>query len=274
MKIFEIDILNAKNKKKILDVLAKEEEQALFIVGNLKNEKLASHIYVAQENDKIVGVCGFYSTFKSCNIFSHDENVSRMLGMCVAKRHKEISAVLGMYDMAKPAYEEMIKLGMKRAVDEPEAVFMELDMKNFVPYFSKKGKVKAIETQDVDAAILLLRQLHNVPLDLPISDVERAKMNACAIKFCLYFNNKMVSIASSNGLAIKVFQILGVTTDKEFRGQGFAKAVCSHLITFMKKQGAAKAVLFTGKNNTSAIRCYQHLGFKITGKYFFANMQG
>jgi ribosomal protein S18 acetylase RimI-like enzyme len=63
---------------------------------------------------------------------------------------------------------------------------------------------------------------------------------------------KVVSIASSNGLAIKAFQILGVSTDPDYQRKGYAKAVCSFLISHMQEKGATKAVIFTGEENIAA----------------------
>ena len=81
---------------------------------------------------------------------------------------------------------------------------------------------------------------------------------------------KIVSTASTNGLGLAAFQILGVATLPEARRQGYASAVCAALMRTMHSQGAKSCVVFTGLGNLAAQRCYEQLGFRITGEYYVA----
>jgi len=157
-----------------------------------------------------------------------------------------------------------------KSITNPQHEFFELDMKNFKPFFTKDGKITSIEKDDIDNAVLLLRYLDNIPKETPITNEERTKVLASSEKFCLKIDRKIVSIASSNGLAIKAFQILGVVTHPDYRNKGYAKAVCSYLISHMKDKGANKAIIFTGEDNIAAKKCYLDLGFQIVDKYYFA----
>ena len=125
----------------------------------------------------------------------------------------------------------------------------------------------------MDAAVRLHRLIHSISTEQPITEEERAKIRLSSVTFCMEINEKIVAIASSNGLAISAFQILGVATDPAFRRKGYAKAVCSHLIRHMEQWGAARAIIFTGEENIAARKCYLDLGFQITDRYYAAIFQ-
>jgi ribosomal protein S18 acetylase RimI-like enzyme len=266
--IIEVDPKNKKYRDELIDYLVKDEAKALFLIANLVSNFTPSFIYVAMQNDRIVGVCGYYPTFKSCSIYAETDEASRILAKKVISIHS-ISALLGMKTMILPAYKEFLKKGMK-SITNPQHVFFELDMKNFKPFFTQDGKIISIEKNDINDAVLLLRYLNNIPKEKPITNQEQAKVLATSEKFCLKIDEKMVSIASSNGLAIKAFQILGVVSHPDYRKKGYAKAVCSYLISHMKDKGANKAIIFTKEDNIAAKKCYLDLGFQIVDKYYFA----
>ncbi|MBI5346843.1 MAG: GNAT family N-acetyltransferase [Chlamydiae bacterium] len=150
---------------------------------------------------------------------------------------------------------------------------MQLKLSEFKSFPSSLVKIKTIEEKDIDQAVLLLRQLRNEPKEALVTEEERKKTLLSPVKFGAFINDKLVSIASSNGLAIKTFQILGVVTDTNYQKKGIAKALCSHLINFMQKQGAENSIIFTGLDNTAAQKCYLALGFKIIGTYYLADFQ-
>ncbi len=266
--IAEVAPKNKKYRNELIEYLAKDEAKALFLIGNLVSNFQPSFVYVARQNARIVGVCGYYPTFKSYSIYAETDHASRELAKKVIPIHS-ISALLGMKQMILPAYDEFSKQGMK-SIANPEHVFFELDMKNFKPYFTQDGQIVPIEKNDIDEAVRLQRQIHNISKENPITEEDRIKVVTCRVKFGLKINGKLVSIATSNGLAIKAFQILGVATDSNSQKKGYAKAVCSHLISYMKEKGANKAIIFTGEDNIAAKKCYLDLGFQIVDKYYFA----
>jgi predicted GNAT family acetyltransferase len=174
--------------------------------------------------------------------------------------------------MVKPAYEEFISQGRISTAD-PEGIFFELAMRDFTPFTSPDAVIRPITEHDVDEAARLTRLIHLLPFEDPITEEERLKVKACEIIFCLEIEGKIVAVASSNGLAIKAFQILGVATHPDFQRKGYAKAVCSHLIRYMQTKGATKAIIFTGEENVAARKCYLDLGFRITDRYYVGIFQ-
>lgn len=272
VSIDEVDIKDEKVRNNLIAYLAPHETKALFLLGNLQANFHPSFLYVASQNKRLLGVCGFYPTFKSCSIFSEREVVSRLFAQKILKKHP-ISVLLGMKTIVQPAFEEFLKQG-KKSINFPQTDFYELKMENFRPYVSTEVKIRPVEEKDVEATIFLQRQIHHIPKDSPITEEERVKVTASAVKFCMEIEGKVVTVATSNGLAIRAFQILGVATDPAFRNRGYAKAVCSHLISYMKAKGATEAIIFTGEDNVAARKCYFDLGFQITDKYYIALFEG
>jgi ribosomal protein S18 acetylase RimI-like enzyme len=266
MKISEVNI--EKERKNLIAYLQPHEAQALFLLANLQSHMEPSFVYVAKENNRIIGVCGYYPTFKSCTIFSERSVASKAFAQTMLKNHPDANTLLGMAVMVEPAYEEYLLQGRK-PIREPEIDFFELEMKNFKPFFIPNALIRQVTENDVDAVVHLHRLIHHISRDNPISEDERVKIRMSEVAFCVETDGEVVSVAISNGLAIHAFQILGVATDPIYQKRGYAKALCSHLIEFMREKGGEKAILFTGKENLAARKCYLDLGFKITDRYYF-----
>ena len=267
LEITQLDINQESVRQDLIAYLKPHETQALFLLGNLQSHFQPSFVYVAKENNRMVGVCGYYPTFQSCTIFSESAEASRAFARVVLKKHS-VNALLGMACMVRPAYDEFVAQG-REPTNAPEKLFFELSLKNFKPYLSQDGTIHPITEQDVDSVALLHRLIHHIPTDQPVTEEERVKVRAYFITFCLEIDGKIAAAASSNGLAIEAFQILGVATDLAFQRRGYAKTVCSQLILYMQKHGGKKAVLFTDDENGAAKKCYLDLGFQITDRYYF-----
>jgi len=271
MEVVSVDIQRSLEKDRILSYLLPHETKALFLLGNLLNPLQPAFLYGAKENGKLLGVCGYYPTFQSCSIFSEAQVVSKAFAHLINEKYP-CTTLLGMKEMVLPAYEEWISLG-RESLSNPEKSFFELHMGDFIPHTTSDGVIREESDEDLDRAGLLFRHLQDEPINLLLTERERTQMRARPIRFCLEVKGEIVTIASSNGLAHKAFQILGVVTDPQFRARGYAKAVCSHLINEMQKRGAQEAILFTDPDNVQAIRCYQSLGFRRTDSYYVARFR-
>ena len=273
MDIVPIDSENAVERQELINFLAPHESHALFLLGNLLNPTQPSYLYKSVEGSTITGVCGFYPAFRSCNLFSTNAEAACALAEHVFSHHDPIS-LLGMASIVKPSYTALISLG-KIPEGSPDYLFFELDLEHeFIPHTQSKGTIRPIQEGDLEAVVHLHRYLHGISQDLTIRKEEAAQVRAYPILLCLELEGQIAAVAASNGMALTTFQILGVVTNPAFRNQGFAKAICSELISFMKARGAKKAVLFTQKDNVAAIKCYQDLGFRITDTYYVAQFQG
>lgn len=257
------------DKDNILLYLKPFVKYSLFLVGNLR-EKDFSYYYMAIKDSKIIGVAAYFPIFKSFSLFSEDAKVAEKLTTVISKKH-DIKALLGISKAAKPSYEKLISLDYK-PVEDPENLFMELDLNKFTPFEIEEANIKTVDEKDIDQVAFLHRYLNSKnPSESKVTKEEREKIRLSKIKYCLKVGDTVVSTAMSNGAFLNTFQILGVVTHPDYRGKGFAKAVCSCLIKDIKdKYGAKHAIIFTGKENIIAKRCYELLGFKVTDEYYLA----
>jgi len=268
-EIHEVLIDDKVVKNRIIEYLLPHEVDSLFLLANLKAPAFPSHYYSAEHQGKIIGVAAYFPPFKSCSLFTEDAHVAREFIHLLCSKH-EISALLSAAVCGKVAYDEFLKLGYTSTHD-PRRVFMELSLKDFHFVDSTVGQIRLAEEKDIEQIILLHRFLNRQSQNVPIQEKEKAKVRLNPVTFCLELDNKIVCTALSNGCVYKTFQILGVVTHPDYQKRGFAKAVCSHLIRhFQEKEGAEKVVLFTGYENTFAKACYQALGFRQKGDYYFA----
>jgi ribosomal protein S18 acetylase RimI-like enzyme len=272
MDILPVNAEDKVERQKIIAFLSQHESQTLFLLGNFLNPTQPSYLYKSIEEGILTGVCGYYPTFRSSSLFATNAEAGKALALHVFAQHTSLS-LLGMAKVVEPAYIALVASG-KNPVGSPDYPFFELDIEHqFIPHKASKGTIRLMRETDVESVVRLNRYLHHLPQDPPYTEEEIAQVRAFNILFCLEVEGRVVAIAASNGLAITVFQILGVVTDPAFQNQGFAKAICSHLISFMRAQGAKKAVLFTKDDNAPAIKCYQDLGFRITDRFYVAQFQ-
>ena len=253
----------------LIAYLAPYESKALFLLCNLKDQTLPFFIYEAWFKGQLVGVGAFYPAFASFALFSELPKAARELAKSVMQAHS-VEMVLGVEAVARPVCEEFFRQGKKLSGD-PKRLFLELKKEDFKPFTVLDAKVRPFETKDLDAVAILSRELDEFPFDGPVREEERIKTLASPLRSCLEIGGQVASTACSNGLALTAFQILGVATAKEFRKRGYARAVCSHLIGELFAKGAQNAVLFTGRENAAARKCYAHLGFRQTGIFYMAN---
>ena len=270
-KIHKLDLDNERVCAKLTSYLAPHEPHALFILGNLNQRFPGSHIYVAQAGDTWVGVAGYYAGPRSLIPFSDDPDVVRALVRHVVARHPDIQWVNGIDYAARPAYEELLALGF-RPDNDPHQAFMELEGEP--PRQAHEELARPMREGDHERVARLLRQTQNVIApDAALTEGELNKVRRNPLRHVVEVDGRAVSTASTNGIGINAFQILGVATDPEYRRRGCARAVCAALVRSMARKGAKRCVLFSARGNTPAIRCYESLGFRTTGSYYVAKVK-
>jgi hypothetical protein len=133
VKITQVNVDQESVCKELIAYLALHEAQALFLLGNLQSHFQPAFTYIANENNRVVGVCGYYPTFQSCTIFSESDEASKAFAQIVLKKHPMVNTLLGMSKMIEPAYAEFVAAGRK-PINPPERDFFELAMEHFKPF--------------------------------------------------------------------------------------------------------------------------------------------
>jgi GNAT superfamily N-acetyltransferase len=62
-------------------------------------------------------------------------------------------------------------------------------------------------------------------------------------------------------------QIGGVYTPPSLRGRGHARSIVAGQLLIAKRRGVSRSILFTGEENTPAIKAYSSLGYRVVGEY-------
>jgi GNAT superfamily N-acetyltransferase len=83
--------------------------------------------------------------------------------------------------------------------------------------------------------------------------------------FLLEVDGTPVSVCTHNARVRDNVQIGGVWTPAELRGRGYARWVVAGALRVAKREGVARAVLFT--ENPAARRSYEALGFRRVGEF-------
>jgi RimJ/RimL family protein N-acetyltransferase len=76
-----------------------------------------------------------------------------------------------------------------------------------------------------------------------------------------------VAYSGFNARLPDVVQIGGVFTPREQRGRGYARAIVAASLVEARREGVARALLFTDRLNIAARRAYVALGFEPIGDY-------
>ena len=269
LRLEKVNHEEASMRKRIFDFLAPHEAYCLFITGNLKQSFPDSHIYIARDGENWAGVAGYYGIPRSIVLFSFQQEVARALTRHVAERHPDITGLCAAAHLAEPGYEELRRAGYE-LTDDPRCVFMQLDMQPPLQPFEEF--VRMITAADFKTVRLLHQYLQNLPQEPPVTDEELLLVGLNPTRV-LAVDGEIVATASTNGMGISAFQILGVVTKPEHRNKGYARAVCGALIHSMWAEGSRQCILFTQIDNIAAQACYKKLGFRIVGEYWVARFK-
>jgi len=270
MQIEKLNLGDPSVQARLVEYLTPHESYALFLLGNLKTCFPGSHLYAAVKDDRWLGVAGYYESYTSVSLFAENAEASRALIRHAAATYPAIRYLSGAEPSAGPACNELLGLGYRMYAD-PQLNFMELEGRP--PYQKGEELCRPFREEDIDRIAWLLRYRHNQPLDAHATEVDLDNIRKTYLCHVLTCDGQVVSVASTNGMGIRTFQILGVATDESFRGRGFAAAVCASVIREMTCRGATRCVLFTEKDNIPAQRCYLRMGFHMSGYFYLARLQ-
>lgn len=94
-----------------------------------------------------------------------------------------------------------------------------------------------------------------------------ARLRDLGSQWILLEDGQAVAYSAFNARLPDMVQIGGVWTPPELRGRGYARAVVAGSLVAARREGATRAILFTGVENAAARRAYEALGFRVVGDY-------
>lgn len=171
--IEKVDQSDERVRHQLLELLAPQEAQNLFILGNLATNFPDSHIYVAAAGEKWLGVAAYYAIPKSLIPFSEYPEVVAALTRHIVPLHPRIEWVCGMAAFAGPVCRELESMGYRLA-NKPGQVFMEMEG---VPTFQKHEELaRPMRPSDIENHVRLMRHMRGAgPEDAPVTEEEKIR---------------------------------------------------------------------------------------------------
>ncbi len=141
---------------------------------------------------------------------------------------------------------------------------MVVDEENFKPY--EPNRARRLSLKDIDAFIEIKKQQFmdsgsrvEITRELASKLIEKRRY------YGLFVNNELVAIACRYVALPEVGVVGDVYVHPDHRGRGYGKIVTSAITRDIVGYGA-DALLHVNKNNETAIKLYEKLGYKIIGE--------
>lgn len=159
----------------------------------------------------------------------------------------------------------------------PEILFsLTLDALRVPALLQQPGIVVRVPTAaEIDESLVDMRVAYEAEaLGLHASEdrrqAARADLRASRARedcFVLLHEGGVVAFTAFNARATGVVQVGGVYTPPPLRGKGYARAAVAASLLQARSRGMLRSVLFTGRDNLAAQRCYRALGYTEVGEY-------
>ncbi|MDQ5857512.1 MAG: GNAT family N-acetyltransferase [Acidobacteriota bacterium] len=233
--------------------------------------------YVAAiENGAVTAVAAHYWNGMLILQTPVTETLEAVVRAAVARSGRELKGLTGPWAQVEAA-RRALGLGAREAsLDSREELFS-LDLADLsVPEPLSTGRVEcrrprldelelAARWRVAFSAEALGRADGEDLVDAARADV--ARLQDLGSQWILAEEGRPVAYSAFNARLPDVVQIGGVWTPPELRGRGYARAVVAGSLLEAKREGATRAILFTGVENVAARRAYEALGFRVVGDY-------
>jgi predicted GNAT family acetyltransferase len=214
----------------------------------------------------MTGLAVYFGEWENFNINSQEESVVRALTDHIVKKRHLIKDIACFRSYGNIIMDQLEMLGFKIKEVEEKSIY-KLLAKDFVDFST--GREEQATEEDREALISQERASFENDTSAFITETEINRIIPSQ-EFIIRKDGKIISKAKIIGLSKHYFQIGGVGTLPEYRGQGLAKQVVSTLCKTYLAQGKS-GILFTGDENESAIKVYTTLGFKPFDRYMIAH---
>jgi len=252
--------LTEKYKQELVQLVEKEKELNLFIIGDIENygfnEKFLDFWGDFNDNKKIKAVLMKY----------YDDFVIYSTGECDVLAFSKIvnSHKFRMFSGEKNMVEKFSSL--INVKEKQDTHFAKLD-KNYNPYNGESiNLVVKTELEDINKVWDL--QNKKIAEFTDLSSVERMKKKYIDKTARGYHiknaENQVISSVETGGENSTSAMVLGVCTDPNYRGKGYAAAVTSVLCKELLSEGKSSCLFYY---NPQAGEIYKRLGFRDIGMW-------
>lgn len=249
--------LKEENRKELLQFVNKEKELNLFIIGDIENYGLQPDFldfYGEYENDKLTAVLlRFYDSFI---VYGENSFCGRNFSDLIKTQSPKM---ISGEEKSIKQIEKYIEYKEKR-----DTYFASLDNKNSLykgPLLDIVQETKFSEVEQVWN--LQKNRIAEFTNSMPLENVKRKYRDHTGRGFHVKdsFGN-IVSSAETGAENEGAAMVLGVCSDADYRGKGYATAVVSKLCDKLLSEGKSLCLFY---DNPKAGKIYKSLGFKDIG---------
>jgi RimJ/RimL family protein N-acetyltransferase len=265
----------------ITGFLARHADGSVFLRANLQAAGLAYHgnplegVYVGAFDDgALEGVAAHYRN--GALILQAPEHAGALARAAVEESGRVVAALIGPWAQVSAARTALDAAEWRTSLDSRE-VLMRLLLRDLrAPAALTGGRLVCRRSRPSDLEGLAAWHMAYLAEALNVADTPTnrsrhlpmlMRAHEAGDLFALEDGGRVVSTCSFNAPAGDTVQIGGVWTPPELRSRGYARAVVAGALLTAQENGVETAVLFTGENNTAALRAYQKIGFAPVGDY-------
>jgi uncharacterized protein len=258
------------DRERILAYIAREPEMNLFIYGDVENYGVDKDPVCVYVNEKPGGI------WDSLLLFYHEENaviysdnedfdIEPLVELLRGRRLECLSGKLSLVNRLASSFssKKVVSTYMCRC----------REVTSSLPFPLKEGaslhRLTALDAHEIEE---LLSQIEEFSFNYRDSDSIRKKeenlrkeLERGALAYGVFVNGKLVSTASTSAANSQNAMIVGVATDPNYRGQGFASLSVWALCEASLKEGRSFLCLFY--DNPEAGKIYRKIGFREIGEY-------
>ena len=258
--------LTADDKDKLFEFLEKEKAYNLFILGDVENfgfDVDFQELWAEFEGDKYIAVLLRYKNF---TIVSSYGEFSVNIFVDKIKSFDGVQGISGkewIVDLLTPHFE------YKKIRKQYLAQLSDI---NDIPTELLDDKVSLAVAEDAEEIFTLGESIEEFS-DFK-SNVENTRDRITDKTSRTYYvreNGKVVSSASSTAEISTSAMVVGVCTDPEFRGKGYASKCTATLSYELLKEGKQPCLFY---DNPAAGNIYRKMGYKEIGKWDLMVLSG
>ena len=278
----EIRILQPSDQDALEDFLGPHLESSMLLLSNSRRAGLVDRrqyfegtYFAAFEDGRIVGVAAHY-WIENLVLQSPPEHLEALLASATSAAIRPLRGLLGPGEQIARAKEILRLTDDEIQIDDREGLYsVKLD-ELIVPEALATGQLRGrrIERRDLEreAAWRLAYCLEAIKAeDTPeLRERCRNEMEGSCERgdtWVLEHGGEPVASTSFNARLDEAVQVGGVWTPPELRSRGYARAAVAASLLDARAEAVERAILFTGDDNTAAIKAYLALGFRLIGDY-------
>lgn len=273
-----LEKLTGSNQEDAISFLSKDENTAVFLLGNLNEYGPNLGLHVNSGNFKLIRkeddiICVFCLTRRG-NLLVQSELIQPTFELIVAGCKEEsnwIRGVIGDWKFAKDFWQYLKDQEIiKKETFSSKEINYALLLDDWQCSATKEARyLKAEDFQQWKALRLDYLLEQKLPHDLSEEEMHRQFLEKCnqMMIWGLFIESQLISIAELNAKTSSIATVGGVYTVPKWRMKGFAKELMKQLIFDCKnKLFLRKLIIFTGEDkNKPAQKLYESLGCQRTG---------